>query len=496
MTPLWPILANALKHPTRTAVVDDFATTSYAKLAIASLVLADTIRRLTDRQRFGVMLPTSVAFPITLLGGWLAGRTPVPINYLLSKDDLRYVANDADIDTIITVEKMIEHVGGLDAIPPNVRVVYLEKLNLKKFPALRWPTPPKTDDDAVLLYTSGTSGKPKGVRLTHGNLAANASAIATLAKPFNPKTFVGVLPQFHSFGLTALTLWPLMTASKVAYTARFQPKKVIELIRDHQAEVFLAVPSMYGALLSVKDANDSDLQSLTCPISGGEPLSHDLAKRFKQRFSTDLFEGYGLTETSPVTNCCVPGSTKPGSVGKPLPGVRNIIVDDNNQPLGPNLDGEILIAGPNVMAGYHHLPELTSEVITTITLPNGETLRAFRTGDIGQLDEDGFLYITGRKKEMLIIAGENVFPREIEEILNQHPSVHASAVVGRKDPTRGELPIAFVELTENNTLDEKALRAFCRDHMAPFKVPREIHHLPELPRNPTGKILRRELNPN
>ncbi|WP_428387793.1 class I adenylate-forming enzyme family protein [Mucisphaera sp.] len=496
MTPLWTILNNCRKHPKRVAMVDDLRTYTYGRLGVGSLIMAGAIRRLTDRQRVGVMLPTSGAFPLVLLGSWLAGRVPVPINYLLSKSDLAHVANDADIDTIITVEKMLDFVGGPEAIPPGVKLVFLEQLNLKSLPELRWPRLPKSEDDAVLLYTSGTSGKPKGVRLTHGNIAANIQSIAEHAKDIDYGTFLGVLPQFHSFGMTALTLWPLSRGRKAVFTARFVPKKITELIQEHDVSVFVAVPSMYGALMSVKGATADTMKSLRFSISGGEPLSADLANRYCERFKIPMYEGYGLTETSPVTNCCIPGQTKPGSVGRAIPGVRNLIVDDNLNLLGPNEDGEILIVGPNVMAGYHHLPDLTAEVIISLTLPTGETVRAFRTGDIGHLDDEGYLFITGRKKEMLIISGENVFPREIEEVLNTHPSVHASAVIGVRDPNRGELPMAFVEIEEGHDFDEQALKTHCREHMAPFKVPRDIRKLDALPRNPTGKILRRELKPD
>ncbi|MBX2850459.1 MAG: AMP-binding protein, partial [Phycisphaeraceae bacterium] len=181
------------------------------------------------------------------------------------------------------------------------------------------------------------------------------------------------------------------------------------------------------------------------------------------------------------------------AVGKALPGVKNYIVDDGNNVLGPNEPGEILITGPNVMDGYWQLPEQTNEVFVEIDVPNEGNVKCFRTGDIGKLDDDGYLYITGRKKEMLIVGGENVFPREIEEVLNLHPSVKASAVVGKPDDMRGEIPIAFVEIEEDAEFDDKGIRNFVRDKIAQYKVPREIRQVDELPRNPTGKILRREL---
>ncbi|MEM9883808.1 MAG: AMP-binding protein, partial [Planctomycetota bacterium] len=363
--------------------------------------------------------------------------------------------------------------------------------------------PRKLADDelAVLLYTSGTSGKPKGVMLTVGNSRTNIEDCLEHAGLTACDSFLGVLPQFHSFGLTVLTLLPLYGGGQVVYTARFNPRKITDLIKKHRPKLFIGVPSMLAALLSVKSAKAEDWESLRYVICGGEPLPDAVCQGFKERFGVQLLEGYGLTETSPVTNWSTHEAYRPHAVGRPLPRVRNLIVDDDNNLLGPNEEGEILIAGPSVMKGYYQLPELTDQVMVELDLPpddrrpnlgSGPT-RCFRTGDIGKIDDDGYLYITGRKKEMLIISGENVFPREIEEVLNKHPSVHASAVIGRPDESRGEIPVAFVELEEGAAFDADELRRFCRDGVAPFKVPKEIHHLDELPRNPTGKIMRRAL---
>ena len=212
-----------------------------------------------------------------------------------------------------------------------------------------------------------------------------------------------------------------------------------------------------------------------------------MADGFREVFGIRISEGYGLTETAPVTNWCRPEEFRPHSVGKSLEGIEERIVSEDGEILGPNQDGEIRIKGPNVMPGYFNRPEETAAAFDEDGF--------FRTGDMGRQDEDGFVYITGRIKEMLIIGGENVFPREIEEVLDKHPSVHASAVVGLPDDSRGEVAIAFVENEEGMDFDEAALRSYCREHLAQFKVPREIRHIEELPRNPTGKILRRALLP-
>jgi long-chain acyl-CoA synthetase len=333
--------------------------------------------------------------------------------------------------------------------------------------------------------------------LTHGNLHSNADAAIVHAGIKRADTFLGVLPQFHSFGLTALTLIPLRIGARVVYSARFIPKKIVELVRRYRPDIVMAVPSMYGALLSVKGATPDDFTSVRLAISGGEPLPEAVYTAFLEKLNLRILEGYGLTETAPVTNWSTPQRFVRRAVGTCLPNVDEKIVDEHNRPLPAGHEGEILITGPNIMKGYYKLPGQTRDVFIDLPLetPHGrvETRRYFRTGDIGKMDADGFLFITGRKKEMLIIGGENVFPREIEEVLNKHPSVRDSAVIGRTDGLRGEVPVAFVETQDGADFDEKALRSWCRESLAGYKVPREIHAVDTLPRSPTGKILRREL---
>lgn len=492
MALLRSIYKQALLHPTRTAMVDDLRTWSYGKLLGGAFFMAREIRKATDKPNVGIMLPTSGAFPAALLGAWQAGKVAVPLNYLLSKEDLHHVIRDSGLDTVFTASKLLDVIGE-DAIPEGVKVVKLDQLSFKGLPPVRWPAAPKDEDLAVLLYTSGTSGKPKGVMLSHRALDANVHAIINHAHLGRRNKFLGVLPQFHAFGITALTLMPLLLGAEVIYTARFVPRKLIELMRQHKPNVFIAVPSMYGALLSVKSAEASDFATLEFAVSGAEPLSQAVYDAYQEKFNVHLLEGYGLTETAPVTNWSTPEQNKQHAVGKALPGVTNIIVDDDNKVLGTDEPGEILITGPSVMDGYWQLPEQTEAVFCEIDVPGKGKTKCFRTGDIGKLDSDGYLYITGRKKEMLIVGGENVFPREIEEVLNMHPSVKASAVIGKPDDMRGEIPIAFVELKEDAEFDATELRNFVRDKIAQYKVPREIKQIDELPRNPTGKILRREL---
>jgi long-chain acyl-CoA synthetase len=463
-------------------MVDDQRTWRGIDLLAAAFMIADAIEARSKSRTVAFMLPTSGGAAAVALAGWILGRVVVPLNFLLKRDELEYVIADCQTDLIVTAQGMLDFMG---YTPAGAKIFRLDDLE-RSVPTPRWPALNLDEDLAVLLYTSGTSGRPKGVMLSHGNLSSDVRMCVDFVGFGPSEVIVGVLPQFHSFGLTALTLMPLTVGCKVVFTARFMPHRIVKLMREHGATAFIAIPSMYNALLHVKDAEPADFATLRFAVSGGEPLPDAVSRGFKERFGVTIAEGYGLTETSPVTNWCRPQDYKPHSVGKALPGVKQRIVSiETGQDLGPNQDGEVRIAGPNLMMGYFNKPAETAAAI--------DERGYLRTGDIGRIDNDGHLFITGRLKEMLIVGGENVFPREIEEVLNAHPSVKESGVVGRQDPVRGELPVAFVELKEGAAFDEASIRTFCRQRLAGYKVPTEIRPLDALPRNPTGKVMRREL---
>lgn len=478
-----PILRRLLTHPRRTLMTDDNRSYKGIEVLVASLHMAGQIQRVCKSKTVGILLPTGGAFPIAALGAWILGKTVVPLNYLLKKEELTYVIGDCETDTIISAGPMLEYLGYRPEIP---NLIEMDKVNFKGIPPLRLPAAAADDDLAVLLYTSGTSGKPKGVMLTHGNLTSNIQQCIDHVHFTSEEVMLGVLPQFHSFGLTVLTLLPLTLGCRVVYSARFIPQRIIKLIREHKPTAFVAIPSMYNALMVVKGVQADDFDSVKYIVSGGEPLPDAVFQSFKEKFGKIINEGYGLTETSPVTHWCRPGEWRAHSVGPALPRMDVKIKDPTTGAvLGPDTDGEVVMKGPNVMKGYFKLPAETAATF--------DAEGYLKTGDMGRVDKDGFLYITGRIKEMLIIGGENVFPREIEEVLNRHPAVNASGVIGVHDPMRGELPLAFVELKEGQTTDEKSLKIWCRESLAGYKVPSEIRIIQALPRNPTGKIMRREL---
>lgn len=472
-----------LTRPLRPIITDDFRTWNGVTLSVASWHMGRSIARQSKAANVGILLPTSGLFPAALLGCWLQGRTAVPLNYLLSRSDLEYIAQDAGLDAVITVGPMLEHIGGE---LPGLTHIRMDQMSFGGVPPVSLGCTRPEEWTAVILYTSGTSGRPKGVMLSERNLRANVMQVMEHAHFDRNDVMLGVLPQFHSFGLTVLTLLPLWVGCRAAYAARFVPAKLVERIRTERPTVFVAIPSMYNALNAVRGATAEDFQTLRYVVSGSEPLPDKVANTFFERFGKRINEGYGLTETAPVTNWCMPHEYRPHAVGRPLPGVEQRIVAPDGSILGPHEDGEIRIRGANVMQGYYGLPDLTNQVFDEDGF--------LRTGDMGRMDEEGFLYITGRIKEMLIISGENVFPREIEEVLNQHPSVNASAVIGLPDPARGEVPVAFIELAEGAEWDEGALRAHSREHLPVYKVPREFRVMEALPRSPTGKVLRRALS--
>ncbi|MSR40666.1 MAG: hypothetical protein EXS10_02035 [Phycisphaerales bacterium] len=473
-----------LLAPLRIAVVDDIRAWRGIDLLVGSWHLQRAIAATTNAKRVGILLPTGALFPMATMACWSLGRTVVPINYLLSRADLEHVVKDSGIDACVTVGPMLDFMGGL---PEGVQAIRVDQLKFKGIPPISFANPLKPDDLGVVLYTSGTSGKPKGVMLSVGNLQSNVRQIREWVRFDQRDVMLGVLPQFHSFGLTVLTLLPLLAGCKVIYTAKFVPRKLLDLALAHQPTAFVAIPSMYNALRLVRDADPKTFAALRFAVSGGEPLAQAVFDGFKERFGVEINEGYGLTETSPVSHWCRPQEQKRGWVGRAIPRVEVRIVGADEKDLSANEDGEVRLRGPNIMQGYLNLPEESAAAF--------DDRGFFRTGDMGRQDNDGRLAITGRLKEMLIVAGENVFPREIEEVLNRHPSVKDSAVIGSSDPSRGEVPVAFVEMKEGAIFDEQSIKAHCRTELAGFKVPREIRLIDALPRNPTGKIVRRKLAP-
>jgi long-chain acyl-CoA synthetase len=349
----------------------------------------------------------------------------------------------------------------------------------------RFPAVNRRDEDlAVILYTSGTTGVPKGVALSHANLESNARSAASLWELEREDWAVGVLPLSHSYGLTVMNAGHLL-GTRAALLRWFNPEEVLQTIQTFKAVSMSGVPTMFVYLLNYPEAGRFDTSSMRVWGSGAAPLPVEIVEPFEKKFGGTLLEGYGLTEASPVVSAHrLSGARKLGSVGQAIPGVEVSVQDAEDRPLPAGAVGEVCVKGPNVMAGYYRNPDETARVI------RGGWLH---TGDMGRLDADNFLYIVERKKDLIIRGGFNIYPREVEEALYAHPKVAEAAVVGMPDPLMGEDALAFVVLKDGETATAEEVMAFCQTRLARFKCPKQVRFVGSLPKSPIGKILRKEL---
>jgi long-chain acyl-CoA synthetase len=342
------------------------------------------------------------------------------------------------------------------------------------------------DDTAVILYTSGTTGKPKGAELTHDNLYKNCTVASKVLGDISKDDVVlGALPLFHSFGQTCSMNATTAVGGELTMLPRFDPAKAFEIIERDSVSIFMGVPTMYNALLHSDAADSADTSSLRVCVSGGSAMPEELMRNFEDKFDCIILEGYGLSETSPVASFNHPDKErKAGSIGTPIEGVEMKAVDDDGNEVDQGEVGEILIKGHNVMKGYWNHPEATEEAMTD---------GWFHTGDMARVDEDGYFFIVDRKKDLIIRGGYNVYPREIEEVLYEHPAVREAAVVAVPHDDLGEEVGAAVVLKDGEDVDADKIREFVKENVAAYKYPRHVWFVDELPKGPTGKILKREI---
>jgi long-chain acyl-CoA synthetase len=435
--------------------------------------------------RVGLWLKNCPEFVPTLFGIFRAGGVAAPINNFLKPHEVNYILNDAGADVLITDEAMSEHLPALLAARPQLQVVKVEQFAGLSQDGERVKPPERNESDlAVLIYTSGTTGRPKGAMLSHGNLLHNVESCRLVLETIREDRVVVLLPMFHSYMLCVGVLLPLLVgASIVLIRSLHPPRNVFQEIVRRQATILPGIPQFFRSL--VHAPMNIPLPSLRMCISGAAPMPVQVLKEFADKYPFPLIEGYGLSEASPVvTKNPLKGTRKAGSIGLPIPHVEVSIQNDAGKLLPAGEIGELCVRGGNVMQGYWNLPEETVKV-----LRGGWLL----TGDIGYRDADGYYFITDRKKDMLLVNGINVYPREIEEILYQFPGVKEAAVIGLPDARKGEQPLAFVAANEGVSLEEKALLQFVREKIADYKTPRRVVFLPSLPRNATGKILKTAL---
>jgi long-chain acyl-CoA synthetase len=440
--------------------------------------------------RVGLMLPNVPDFAAIYYGILRLGAVVVPMNVLLKERETSFYLSDPGAKAVFAWSDFAE------AAAAGAREAGAELITVapREFGALLDAAEPFAEvadrdgsDTAVILYTSGTTGTPKGAELTHGNLSRNVEIMSdTFAMSGGEDVILGSLPLFHSFGQTCSLNCGVRSGATLSMLPRFDPVKALEIIERDGVTLFMGVPTMYGALLNAPNAGDADTSSLRLCVSGGASLPVELMRAFEAHFGCTILEGYGLSETSPVASFNVPDARKPGSIGKPIPGVDMRVVDDAGDPLPDGEVGEIAIRGHNIMKGYWNRPEATAEAIRD---------GWFHSGDMAKVDEDGFFFIVDRKKDLIIRGGYNVYPREIEEVIYEHPAVAEAAVVGVAHDDLGEEVAAFIALKPGAEASADELKAHCKDQVAAYKYPRHVWLIDELPKGPTGKILKRELKP-
>ncbi|MBB6281698.1 fatty acid--CoA ligase family protein [Geobacillus subterraneus] len=478
---------------------------TYQQLDAAVSKFADGLAQLGVRQgdHIALLLGNSPQFVIGLYGALRLGATVIPINPIYTPEEIAYILHNGDVKAVIGLDLLAPlFVEAKKRLPLLKTAIVCEtpqgkekgiplSTEMKSFAeVLAAGSPdfigPELDDDdvAVILYTSGTTGKPKGAMLTHKNLYSNAQDTADYLGINENDRVIAALPMFHVFCLTVALNAPLMNGATVLIMPKFSPAAMFTLTREEKATIFAGVPTMYNFLYQHVGGNEDDLRTLRLCISGGASMPVALLENFEKKFKVIVSEGYGLSEASPVT-CFNPldRPRKPGSIGTNIKNVENKVVNEYGEEVPVGEVGELVVRGPNVMKGYYKMPEETAAALRDGWL---------HTGDLARMDEDGYFYIVDRKKEMIIVGGYNVYPREVEEVLYSHPDVVEAAVIGVPDPDYGEAVRAFV-VAKNPELTEEQLIAYCRERLAKYKVPGEISFLEELPKNATGKILRRAL---
>ncbi|MBM4762496.1 AMP-binding protein [Bacillus sp. B15-48] len=515
-------------NPYKTAIHFMGKEMDYQQLYEASKKFASYLQSigLSKGDRVAIMLPNIPAAVISYFGSLLAGGIVVQTNPLYTERELEYQMKDSGAKVIVTLDILYPRVSKIKPqtelehiivtaikdflpFPKNLVYPYIQKkqygmiVNVKHDgnnhllkEILKQPQKALIDYDidyyedlALLQYTGGTTGFPKGVMLTHHNLAANTLMCAAWLHKTKPghEVILGVLPFFHVYGMTTVMLLSVLQAQKMVLVPKFEIDMMLKTIDKQKPTLFPGAPTIYIGLLNHPDLMKYDLSSIEACISGSAPLPIEIQEKFEKITGGKLVEGYGLTETSPVTHANFLWSEKrvPGSIGVPYPDTDAMILSlETGEPLPPGEIGEVCVKGPQVMKGYWNRPEETEHVFR-----NGWLL----TGDLGYMDEGGYFYIVDRKKDMIIAGGFNIYPREVEEILYEHPAIQEAVVAGIPDPYRGETVKAYVVLKENCFVTEYELNEFTRKHLAAYKVPRIFEFREELPKTAVGKILRRAL---
>lgn len=486
----------AREKGSKTAFIFDDKETSYLDLHDAVKKFASGLYHLGIRKgdHIALLVGNSPYFIIGFYGALRAGATVVPINPTYTIDELQYILQNGDVKAIISIDQLLPGLQELEHQLPELEHIIVcapfnEKMktftNIIENGNLLMEKPViQADDPAVILYTSGTTGKPKGAMLTHNNLYSNARDIGSYLQFTEQDKLIATLPMFHVFCLTVVVNASIVSGGTILIMPKFSPKEVFRVASKYDATVFAGVPTMYNFLYQTRNGHTADFHNMRLCISGGASLPVALLENFEKAFQVRISEGYGLSEASPVT-CFNPldRPRKAGSIGRSIWNVENKIVNELGEEVGIGEVGELIVRGPNVMKGYYKMPEETAATIRDGWL---------YTGDLARMDEEGYFYIVDRKKDLILVGGYNVYPREIEEVLYKHKSVAEAIVVGVPDESFGEAVKAYVVMNEDSVSKEELIH-YCSAHLAKYKVPSAIVFLDELPKNTTGKILRRAL---
>ncbi len=495
---------SAHKHPRRTAIVFGSKKISYRALnELTEHIAAGLIELgIKEQDRVAIFLDNCPEFVISYYAIIKAGAVAVPINYMFKIEEARFILEDCEATCIITsrpyldlAEELRLRVDSLKHIICTAKakdhVIDIHKIR-KHDPVSLQRVRVNPHALAVILYTSGTTGHPKGAMLSHDNLISNAVDSSRNIMVTRRDSFICILPLFHSFAATVCMNMPLYVGAKIVIMKSLKPfKRVIRAIRKNRVTVFPAIPSIFTILKDMKlpKVFHTPIIKLFNPvricISGAAALPVETLRGFEKKFRVPLLEGYGLTEAAPVVTLNSLRKRKAGSIGKSLSeNIELKIVDDKGSDLTAGGIGELLVRGPNVMQGYLKHEEATAE-----TLKDGWLY----TGDMARFDKEGYVYIEGRKKEMVNVRGLNVYPREIEEVLYQNPKIKEAAVIGIEDIHKGEVPKAFVVLKDAEKATEHELIHYLRERLASYKIPKYVEFRNALPKNTTGKILKRVL---
>ena len=472
--------------------IDDVVV-SYGQLDALTAQLAGLLRArgIAPGDRVGIMLPNVPEFAVAYYGVLRAGATVVPMNVLLKRREVGFYLSDPEAKLVIAWHGFAEQaLAGAEEAGVECLIVKPGEFDqqLAEAEPLDEVVQRSGDDTAVILYTSGTTGTPKGAELTHSNLKRNVDVSIDLFAIGAGDVVLGALPLFHAFGQTCALNSAIAAGACLTLIPRFEPGKALQIIERDHVNVFEGVPTMYSALLHDPAADSTDVSSLRLCASGGAALPVEVLRGFEEKFGCKVLEGYGLSETSPVASFNHPDRERtPGSIGTPVSGVEMKLIDDDGKTVAAGEIGEIAIRGHNVMKGYWGRPEATAEAI--------DADGWFKTGDMGRVDEEGRYFIVDRKKELIIRGGYNVYPREIEEVLYEHPAVREAAVIGLPHPELGEEVAAAIALKPGAEATPEELRAYVKEQVAAYKYPRHVWTVDELPKGPTGKILKREIKP-